>query len=207
MIYKKYFRKTSLKQPGIGELFLEEVQKKNPKYFLEIGVFHGVTARNVCNLMFKNHNNDFKYIGIDLFEESKEHEDEVVPVYKFNNPIKNFYYKYIKRQNPYSIVAVNDLLSKYKKNIELIKGNTNLILKDLSIKNIDFIFIDGGHSYDTIQNDLFYSKKFLAKNGIILCDDYNLGNTNIKKSIDDFATNNKCSLDIIQERFAKIQFN
>ena len=60
MKYKKYFRKTSLKQKGIGEFFLNEIEKKKPKIFLEVGVFHGVTARNVCELLHKIHKNDFK---------------------------------------------------------------------------------------------------------------------------------------------------
>ena len=72
MKYKKYFRKTSLKQKGVGDFFLEEVEKKSPKTFLEVGVFHGVTARNICELLNKIHKGDFKYIGLDLFEESKE---------------------------------------------------------------------------------------------------------------------------------------
>ena len=66
--YKKYFRKTSLKQPGVGDFFLTEILKKKPKTFLEVGVFHGVTARNICELLNKIHKNDFKYIGLDLFE-------------------------------------------------------------------------------------------------------------------------------------------
>ena len=61
MKYKKYFRKTSLKQPDIGEKFLSEIASKKPKNFLEIGVFHGVTARNVCELLYDLHQSDFKY--------------------------------------------------------------------------------------------------------------------------------------------------
>ena len=72
MKYKKYFRKTSLKQKGHGELFLNEVFKKKPKSFLEIGVFHGVTARNVCELLYKINGQNFKYVGLDLFEKSEE---------------------------------------------------------------------------------------------------------------------------------------
>ena len=88
MKYKKYFRKTSLKQKNIGDLFLDIIQKKNPKTFLEIGVFHGVTARNVCELMFKNHGDNFNYIGIDIFDDSDNYKNEVVPSKTFNNPIK-----------------------------------------------------------------------------------------------------------------------
>ena len=68
MKYKKYFRKTSLKQNGVGDYFLNIVKEKSPKTFLEVGVFHGVTARNVCELLYKIHKEDFKYIGLDLFE-------------------------------------------------------------------------------------------------------------------------------------------
>ena len=120
MKYKKYFRKTSLKQKGVGDFFLKEVEKKSPKTFLEVGVFHGVTARNICELLYKIHKNDFKYIGLDLFEESDENKSEVIPNSVFANPLKNLYFKYIKKQNPYSKEAVEDLLKKFKDNINLI---------------------------------------------------------------------------------------
>ena len=46
-------------------------------------------------------------------------------------------------------------MNKYKDNIEIIKGNTNEILKTLKLKEIDYIFVDGGHDYRTVKNDLF----------------------------------------------------
>ena len=91
MKYKKYYRKTSLKQKGVGTFFLDEVLKKKPKTFLEVGVFHGVTARNVCEVLHTIHGNNFKYIGLDLFEESNENIDEVIPNTSFSNPLKTFF--------------------------------------------------------------------------------------------------------------------
>ena len=129
MKYKKYFRKTSLKQKGVGDFFLDQIRIKKPKTFLEVGVFHGVTARNVCELLHEIHGNDFNYIGLDLFEESSENKNEVIPNTGFSNPLKTIYFKYIKKQNPYSKEAVEELLSKFKDNISLIKGNSNLLLK------------------------------------------------------------------------------
>ena len=131
MKYKKYFRKTSLKQRDIGEQFLNEIASKKPKTFLEIGVFHGVTARNVCELLYSIHKEDFKYIGLDLFDENEESSREIIPNIKFNNPLKNIYFKYILRQDPYSIKAVAQLLIKFKNNVHLIKGNSNNLLKKL----------------------------------------------------------------------------
>ena len=100
MKYKKYFRKTSLKQKDIGEQFLKEIASKKPKNFLEIGVFHGVTARNVCELLSTIHNNEFKYIGLDLFTENSQSSDEIIPNTKFNNPLKKIYFKYILKKDP-----------------------------------------------------------------------------------------------------------
>ena len=86
-----------------------------PKNFLEIGVFHGVTARNVCELLYKIHKLDFNYIGIDLFGESFESNEEIIPNTKFNNPLKKIYFEYILKKDPYSIEAVSNLLKKFKK--------------------------------------------------------------------------------------------
>ncbi|MDA8846623.1 class I SAM-dependent methyltransferase [Candidatus Pelagibacter sp.] len=208
MKYKKYFRKTSLKQEGIGEHFLNEIASKKPKNFLEIGVFHGVTARNVCELLNSIHGNDFKYVGLDLFGESTENANEVIPNTKFNNPLKRIYFEYILRQDPYSVDAVTYLLKKFKENIHLIKGNSNLILKKMDMSQIDYVFLDGGHAYETVKNDLHYSKPVLDNNGTILCDDYNLSYApGVKQAIDEFVNDNNLKSEIIFERFAKIEKN
>ena len=208
MEYKKYYRKTSLKQKGVGSFFLEEISKKRPKYFLEIGVFHGVTARNVCELLFKIHGNNFKYIGLDLFEENDENKHEVIPNTSFSsNPIKQFYYKYIKRQNPYSLDAVKDLLKKFKDNIHLIKGNSNKVLKKIDMSKIDYVFLDGGHEYNTVLNDLNCCFEVINNDGTVLCDDYDLKQApGVKQAIDDFIKKNSFNCSIIcNGRFAKIE--
>ena len=209
MKYKKYFRKTSLKQKGHGEFFLNEVYKTKPKIFLEIGVFHGVTARNVCELLYNIHKDDFKYIGLDLFEKSKENDTEVIPNTKFNNPLKKFYFQYLKRQDPYSLDAVNDLLKKFKSNVHLIKGNSNKILKQLDMAKVDFVFLDGGHHYDTVKNDLENCTEVIKNNGVVLCDDYNLGSAlGVKKAIDEYVLSNKYNCEIVcDSRFARIKKN
>jgi len=204
--YKKYFRKTSLKQDGIGEHFLDEIALKKPKNFLEVGVFHGVTARNVCELLNSIHQDDFRYVGLDLFSESSENKGEVIPNTKFNNPLKKIYFKYILRQDPYSIEAVTNLLKKFKKNIHLIKGNSNHLLKKMDMSQIDYVFLDGGHAYETVKNDLYYSKPSLDNNGTILCDDYNLSYApGVKQATDEFVADNNLKSEIIFERFLKIE--
>ena len=207
MKYRKYFRKTSLKQKGHGETFLEEVLNKKPKSFLEIGVFHGVTARNVCELLYQIHGNDFKYVGLDLFEKSDQNKFEVIPSTNFKNPFKKFYHQYIMRQDPYSIESVLNLLKKFKNQVHLIKGNSNQVLKKMDMSKIDFVFLDGGHEYNTVVNDLNSCIDVLKFNGSILCDDYNLGSApGVKKAIDEFVKNNNFNCKIIcDDRFALIE--
>jgi len=205
--YKKYFRKTSLKQKGAGDFFLKEVKAKNPKTFLEVGVFHGVTARNICELLNTIRKSDFKYIGLDLFEKNDENKSEVIPNTYFSNPLKKLYFKFIKKQNPYSKEAVEDLLKKFKNNVTLIKGNSNLILKKIDMKKIDYVFLDGGHTYETVMNDLVCCLEVVQSNGTIMCDDYNFGHLpDVKKAIDEFVKNNKLKCEILFDgRFAKIE--
>ena len=206
MKYKKYFRKTSLKQKGIGEAFLEEVSRKKPKVFLEIGVFHGVTARNVCELLYKIHKNDFKYVGLDLFGVSEENENETIPSTNFSNPLKKFYYNFIKRQDPYSFTAVSELLNKFKENIHLIQGNSNKILPKMDMSKVDYVFLDGGHHYNTVKNDLTNCIKVILNGGTVLCDDYNLSYApGVKQAIDEFVNLNKFKRTILYERFVRIE--
>jgi len=207
MKYKKYFRKTSLKQKGHGDFLLGEVRKEKPKIFLEIGVFHGVTARNICELLYRTHKNDFKYIGLDLFGENEENKNEVIPNNTFNNPLKKIYFKYIKKQNPYSLEAVRDLLKKFEKNVHLIQGNSNKVLNKMDMSKIDYVFLDGGHEYNTVKNDLDNCIEVIKKGGTVLCDDYNLGSApGVKEAIDEFVNKNQLNVDILCEnRFAKIQ--
>ena len=206
MKYKKYFRKTSLKQREAGELFLREIALKKPKNFLEIGVFHGVTARNVCELLYSIHKNDFNYVGLDLFGENDDNLNEVIPNTKFNNPLKRIYFNYILRKDPYSIEAVTDLLKKFRDNVHLIKGNSNKILKKIDLSKIDYIFLDGGHAYETVKNDLNSSLPVLENNGTILCDDYDLTYApGVKQAIDEFVKINDFKCEILKTRFAKIE--
>ena len=165
-----------------------------------------MTARNVCELLYQIHGSDFQYIGLDLFEVNNENKSEIIPNTEFSNPLKKIYFKYIKKQDPYSISAVRDLLKKFKNNVNLIKGNSNIILKKIDMSKIDFVFLDGGHNYETVLNDLKCCNEVVKNNGIILCDDYDLSFApGVKKAVDEFVLENNFDCQIIcNNRFAKI---
>ena len=94
---------------------------------------------------------------------SDENEHETIPSTNFSNPLKKIYFDIIKKQDPYSIEAVSDLLRKFKKNIYLIQGNSNIILKKMDMSKIDYVFLDGGHRYETVKNDLINCKPVIRK--------------------------------------------
>lgn len=156
-----------------GDKLLKVVQKKKPKHFLEIGVFTGVTAKNICMLLKKLHGNDYSYIGIDLFDEIGHAQiaDEQAP-------------KILKTAHC-SIESVYKFLEGY--NIALYKGSSSELLKKIpKIEKTDFVFVDGGHSYDTVYNDLCSLIDTVGKNAIILCDDY-IGIASVTEAVNDFA--------------------
>ena len=203
--YIKYWRKSSLKKKKDGNFLLNHIRLKKPKNFLEIGVFHGVTSRNVCELLYSLHGNDFKFTGIDLFvNDETSLKDEYIPKIKFLNPLKTIYYKYIIRLDPYSYKSVLKLLKKFEKNINIIIGDSNRILKEIQ-REFDYVFLDGGHSYETVKIDLEHLTQVIEKGGIILCDDYDLSYASgIKRAIDEYVLKKKFNLKILNSRFAEI---
>ena len=204
MKFRKYWRKTSLKKEIDGNYLLNHIKQAKPKNFLEIGVFHGVTSRNVCEMLYLLHGNGFKFTGIDLFSHEAVSKDEYIPQTKFSNPLKTIYYNYIIRLNPYSHQSVLKLLKKFEKNINIIKGNSNMILKEIPSK-FDYVFLDGGHKYETVKNDLKNLIQVINNGGIILCDDYNLSYApGVKKAIDDYVLEKNFNLKILNSRFAEI---
>ena len=208
MKYNYYWRKSGLKKP-YGDNFLSLVEEYKPKNVLEIGVFCGVTSRNICELLKTNFGSDFRYYGLDLFGSTKTSSvDEIEPKFlenqKFSNPLKTIYYNFIKKENLNSKISVQNFLKKFSQNIELIEGDTRVTLEKVPLSEIDFVFLDGGHSYDTVLSDLQKLYENMKKNSKIVCDDF-AGITKIEsveKAIKDFANNNKIKLEEKFKRFA-----
>ena len=204
--YIKYWRKSSFKKKKDGNFLLNHIRLKKPKNFLEIGVFHGVTSRNVCELLYSFHGNDFKFTGIDLFVNDETLlKDEYIPKIKFSNLLKTIYYKYIIRLDPYSVDSILRLLKKFQKNVNIIKGNSNKVLKEINVDKFDYVFLDGGHKYETVKKDLENLTQIVNNNGTILCDDYDLSYApGVKKAIEDFVSEKNFNLKILNSRFAEI---
>jgi hypothetical protein len=78
------------------------------------------------------------------------------------------------------------------------KDSDNVVIKDLDSHSasksfddnyFDFIYIDAGHAYDSVYNDLTYWYPKLKTDGVLGGHDYN--HVDVKKAVSDFLTNNK----------------
>ena len=189
MKFKYYLRKSSFKKDKTSaQLLLKEIENHKPKNFLEVGVFQGVTSRNICEKLYELHKNDFRYYGVDIFEDSTEEIDlkeSTVKHNKISNPLKHFLFNIILKQNLNSIESVNKLLRKFKNNVQLIKGLSHDALKKINLSEIEFIFLDGGHAYETVREDLEIILKDIKKNMVIICDDYDQEGYGVKKAVDE----------------------
>ena len=206
--YKEYWRKSGLKK-YFGQIFIDLLKERKPQNFLEIGVFTGVTARNVCELLSLINNGKFYYLGIDLFEDFEGAvSTEVVPEFltnkqNFSNPLKSLFYNFLLREKLNSLESVSKFLKKFGKNIELKKGNSLDILKKIDLKIFDMIFVDGGHSYETVKFELGIILKNINDNCLVICDDYiHAEAIGVKKAIDESVREELYNFKVVANRFA-----
>lgn len=140
---------------------LSIVSELKPKIILEIGTHKAnrpIEWRAVCN---------FKYIGFDLFESGTPE------LNKKEGNTKGMCSKKF---------AMNKL-SMHDIDNELYEGlsadTVPLFNKNNTDIQINFAFIDGGHSAQTILLDLQNVKPLMAPNGVIILDDYYTQHKNI----------------------------
>jgi len=205
--FKLYFRKSSFKKDiSSANILFEQIANHKPKKILEVGVFQGVTSRNICEKLDLIHQNQFNYYGIDIFEDSDNFLDDKEMTSKHNkisNPIKHLLYNIIFKENLNSLKSVKKLLKKFDNNVTLYKGLSDEILPKINMSEIDFVFLDGGHSYETVKNDLFLILKNIKKNKVIICDDYDQKNYGVKKAVDEII-NNVTEIKELNKRLVKI---
>lgn len=130
---------------------IEIVEERQPKRILEVGTWNGRRAVEMLEVAPLAH-----YYGFDLFEDATKETDEE----EFN----------VKAHT--SMETVQGYLDQYfPGQYELYKGNTRETLRYFQ-EEIDFAFIDGGHSEETIKSDLEQVMRLMKKGTIILDDFY-----------------------------------
>ena len=189
MKFKYYFRKSSLKKDiNSANILLDQIEIYKPKNFIEVGVFQGVTSRNVCEKLYEINKEKFLFHGIDIFEDTNiniDNKEMTIKHNKISNPFKHLIFNIILKKNLFSIDSIYSFLKKFKNNVELYKGFSETELPKIDMSKIDMVFLDGGHSYETVRSDLSLILKGIKKNKIIICDDYDQVDYGVKKAVDE----------------------
>ena len=189
MKFKYYFRKSSLKKDiNSANILLDQIEIYKPKNFIEVGVFQGVTSRNVCEKLYEINKENFLFHGIDIFEDTNiniDNKEMTIKHNKISNPFKHLIYNIILKKNLFSIDSIYSFLKKFKNNVQLYKGFSETQLPKIDMSKIDMVFLDGGHSYETVRSDLSLILKGIKKNKIIICDDYDQVDYGVKKAVDE----------------------
>tara|TARA_B110000093_G_scaffold55269_1_gene59515 strand:+ start:111 stop:740 length:630 start_codon:yes stop_codon:yes gene_type:complete len=189
MKFKYYFRKSSLKKDiNSANILLDQIEIYKPKNFIEVGVFQGVTSRNVCEKLYEINKENFLFHGIDIFEDTNiniDNKEMTIKHNKISNPFKHLIFNIILKKNLFSIDSIYSFLKKFKNNVQLYKGFSETQLPKIDMSKIDMVFLDGGHSYETVRSDLSLILKGIKKNKIIICDDYDQVDYGVKKAVDE----------------------
>ena len=189
MSFKYYFRKSSFKKDiESANILLNQVESYKPKNFLEVGVFQGVTSRNICEKLNIINDGKFSFHGIDIFEDTNNTVDKKEMTTKHNklsNPFKHILFNIILKKDLFSIDSIYEFLKRYKDNVHLYKGFSDTELLKVDLSTIDMIFLDGGHSYETVSSDLSLILKKIKKGKVIICDDYDQKTYGVKKAVDE----------------------
>lgn len=152
-LYKSWF-----KSPKRYRYLFQNISKVHPRNILEIGTWNGNRAVAMIEVAKKfNPPHEIQYYGFDLFSEMNE--------IMMKNEISKF---------PPSKSDVQKKIKATGATVRLVQGNTlqSLPQNINSLPLMDFIFIDGGHSLETIASDWMYVQKLMHKNTIVIFDDY-----------------------------------
>ena len=143
------------------DFLLHLVEFLQPKRMIEIGTWTGDRSSQIVRRL----NSLELFVGFDLFESGDE------TIHKKEKTVNCA---------DASLSEVKNKLERSKTNpkctISLIEGNTHDTLPKFLQKDtkssFDVVFMDGGHSLDTIQNDWNYSIRLIKDDGVIILDDY-----------------------------------
>ena len=127
----------------------------NWKIGVEIGVNEGENVFEIA----KN-NSKLKIYGVDPYKIQKE----------------NILYNEVYTDKSLNIIKRKILKESLKyPNLKIIVDRSDNASKQFDKESIDFVFIDGDHSYESVKNDINCWEPKVKENGLVMGHDYNWG--------------------------------
>jgi predicted O-methyltransferase YrrM len=137
---------------------IDTIDRCRSRRILEIGTWNGRHAEDMIRAAMKYWPRDqVEYYGFDMFED--------IDSAKIAAEIS-------KRPPPQKTVEAR--LRATGARIQLFKGDTTATLPETAsqLPPMDLIFIDGGHSYETVSNDWEHCRRLMHGSTVVLLDDY-----------------------------------
>lgn len=138
-------------------IVIKHIKINQPLHILEIGVHTGGFAIRMLSQLSKSNLAKATYTGVDLFSEMQTSENHKAEISMWPDSRNNVLKK------------ITDSASDTK--INLVQSTSFEFLVNDKNK-YDLIFIDGGHSYETVKSDWELSSKLLSDQGVIFFDDF-----------------------------------
>lgn len=169
--------------PRRYDQIFNEVERLHAKNIMEIGTYRGVRGVEMIERAKKyTPAEQIHYFGFDLFEtmDTSQYAHEI-------------------SKQPLSQEDIHERLSKTGAQVSLFKGNTleSMPRKVPSLPKMDIIFIDGGHSYETIKNDWEWSEKLMHETTAVIFDDYWMNREDGAKPIVDAIDKSKFTVEVM----------
>lgn len=140
-----------------GQIFWLVIRMK-PRKIMEIGTWTGDRALTMIKLAKGYHRpEEIDYYGFDLFES--------MTAKKFSEEVSKWPPAQVEAQAKLSATGIN---------IHLFQGDTmkTLPAQASNLPPMDLIFIDGGHSLETIANDWHWASQLMHEKTAVIFDDY-----------------------------------
>jgi hypothetical protein len=139
----------------------QTIERQRARRLLEIGVWDAVHSRWMIEAALRQSPpQEIVYYGFDLFE----HADASTIDHEVSKPAP-------------TMEHVRSVLQPYVEQgvtVHLFRGDTTKVLPDIApvLPTMDFIFIDGGHSEETVRNDWTWVSPCIGRDTVVIFDDY-----------------------------------
>lgn len=159
-----------------SKTFAHVIEKIKPKLIVEVGSWFGVSARHMAKLALQ-YNPDVEVVCIDTFLGSVEQwvHDGGFQM-DFENGRPTIYNQFLSN-------AIHEGATKYITPFPIDSINGYHFFKRLDIVP-DLVYIDAGHDYISVKQDLLCWTERVRKGGVIIGDDY-ISGTPVAKAVDE----------------------
>lgn len=136
---------------------LAVIDQIKPRFIVEVGTWNGARAMEMSERALK-HSDSVRYVGFDLFQAADYETDQRELNVKRTLHVKEVEASLFKFQSRHG----------KRFQFELVQGDTRETMRDWYGTKADLVWLDGGHSVETIRNDY----EALKGSRVVLFDDY-----------------------------------